>query len=133
MESIQDDDRAARIAAEQKASQFQDRYNKLLIQSTIDDTVRNSGGRPTEISALLTSKAQVGPQGKVVVITDAGAVSPHAAVTEMKSSEEYGYLWTGQQSNAAPDLSNLDSDTYRTTVRNKVLPGGRFSPGRGQR
>jgi hypothetical protein len=116
MNSISDDDRAARIAAEQKSSQWEEKYNKLLIQSTIDDTVRNSGGNPLLVTPLLAPKSRVttGSDGKpaVVVVSDAGTLTPNQAVMGMKSSE-YGYLWSGQQSSGGPQP---DSDSGRLTA-----------------
>jgi hypothetical protein len=118
--------------AEQNPSEssWQDKYCRLLIQSTIDDAVRNSGGQPTIISPLLAPKGQIGPDGKVLVLTDAGAVTPHQAVMGMKSSEAYGYLWTGQQSTGGPQPdAPTSAEDYRAN-RGKYLPGGRFSKGR---
>ena len=124
-------ERTARLAAEQKLSEMTSTYHRLLIQSTLDDAVRNSGGPPNLVTPQLLSNAQVtnGPDGKakVLIVTDAGALTPAQAVAGLKADPNYGFLW-GEQTDDT-DLTNLDSQKYRAN-RGKFLPGGRFSNGR---
>jgi hypothetical protein len=110
-------ERAARLAAEQKLSELTSSYQRLLIQTTIDDAVRNSGGSPLLISPQILRDAQVtvGPDGKnkVLIVTNAGALTPAQAVAGLKSDPNYSFLW-GQPQTDDTDLSNLTSEKYRS-------------------
>jgi phage/plasmid primase-like uncharacterized protein len=131
-------ERAARLAAEQKLADMTSTYHRLLIQTSIDDAVRNSGGLPLLVTPQILSNAQVttGQDGKpkVLIVTDSGTLTPAQAVAALKTHPDYAFLWDGAPSNDAIDLSNLDSTTYRAqraVDKSKFgLGKGRFSNGR---